>query len=268
MTAAPPVFRQLTQELLAGVTGRFGGLVSPTEPGVAAGLGLLDDLGAAQCVGTWRILVAEGSTVSAGEPIVEINGTAGELAAAENVVLGPLGYAGGIAKRCRDIREVCPAGLGIACGGWKKLPAALKPALRAGLEAGGVTPRLVAGDFVYIDKNTVRMLGGVAAAIPAGIALNHGSVAVQVATPDEALTAVATGARIVMDDTGSVEVLHDIDDALSRNGLRDDVTLAFAGGVQPGDLAAIRAAGADVVDLGRAILDAPLWDLHLEVEPA
>lgn len=269
MSVAPPVmFRQLTQELLARVTGRFRGLVSATEPGVVAGLALLDAAVAGHDIGTWRLIAVEGSAASAGQPLIEIIGTAGELAAAENVVLGPLGYAGGIAKRCRDIRDACPSDLRVACGGWKKLPTALKPLLRAGLDAGGVTPRLVEGDFVYVDKNTAQMLGGVAAAAAAGVALNHGRVAVQVATADEALAAVAAGARIVMDDTGSVDVLRAIDDALSSNGIRDHVTLAFAGGVRPEDLSAVRAAGADVVDLGRAILDAPLWDLHLEVQPA
>lgn len=266
--AAPAVYRQLTRELLAEVDGQFRGLVSATEAGIVAGLALLDDAASGRDIGAWRRLVAEGSTVGAGQPLVEITGTAGEIAAAENVILGPLGYAGGIAARCREIRDACPPGLRVACGGWKKLPVALKPLLRAGLDAGGVTPRLVEGDFVYVDKNTARMLGGVTAAAVAGVGLDHGSVAVQVASAEEALAAVAAGARIIMDDTGSVEVLREVADALSCNGLRDVVTLAFAGGVHLDDLAAVRSAGADVVDLGRAILDAPLWDLHLEVQRA
>jgi nicotinate-nucleotide pyrophosphorylase (carboxylating) len=54
-------------------------------------------------------------------------------------------------------------------------------------------------------------------------------------------------------------------DVLAASGRRRQLTLAFAGGVALADLRAVRDAGADVVDLGRAILDAPLWDLHVVV---
>lgn len=264
MTAAAPP-RALTDEMLATVTGTRRAVISATEPGVVAGLAELRSLTASGKLGHFDILCADGDLASAGSSIAEIAGTAAQLAAAENAVLGPLGFAGGIARRCRDIVADCPEGLRVVCGGWKKLPAALKPALRAGLSAGGVGPRLVDGDFVYVDKNVVTLLGGIAPATGAALRLAHGPVAVQVTSPDEAAEAVDAGACIVMDDTGEPDTLSQIDRMLRERGVRDQVTLAFGGGVRPNALADVRRCGADVVDLGRAILDAPLWDVHLVV---
>ena len=260
-----PQIRHLTRELLQDVPGTYRALVTPTEAGLVAGLGLLDPRAGSLPAGQWHVLVAEGARRAAGEPIVEIVGTAAELAAAEDQVLGPLGYAGGIAGRCRDLVEGCPDGLRIACGGWKKLPGPLKPLLRAGLSVGGVTPRLVEGDFVYIDKNVVLLLGGIETAVRAAAALDHGPPAVQVTSVPEALHATQAGAGIVMVDTGDLSMLADTHAALRAARLRDHVVLAFAGGVTADDLTQVHQAGAEVVDLGRAILDAPLWDLHVEV---
>jgi nicotinate-nucleotide pyrophosphorylase (carboxylating) len=261
-------YRNLTQELLADVTGVRRGVVSATEPGIVAGLEMLDEARSGRDVGTWTVMVEEGAVVEAGEPILEVHGSAGQLAAAEDVVMGPLGWAGGVAARCRKLRATAPSDLAIACGGWKKLPAALKPLLRHGLAAGGVSPRLVDGEFVYIDKNTVATLGGIGRTVLEGIALDHGPVAIQVTGPDEALDAVTAGAGIIMVDTGDLISLEAVHDTLTGAGLRERITLAYAGGIVAEDLVRIRAAGADVVDLGRSIIDAPLWDLHLVVDPA
>jgi nicotinate-nucleotide pyrophosphorylase (carboxylating) len=234
-------------------------------PGIVAGLGLLDSVELSEPAGQWRAVCTDGDYVTDGEPIVEITGNAWELALAEDHVLGPIGVASGIAQRGLSLHSATPAGLRLACGGWKKLPAAMKPVLRAGLDVAGISHRLVDGEFVYIDKNVVRLLGGVDQAVRAGRVLNHGAVAVQVADAQGALTAVEAGASIVMVDTGTFDVLATVTAALCSAGRREDVTLAFAGGVTKNQLAAAHQAGADIVDIGRYILDAPLWDLHVEV---
>jgi nicotinate-nucleotide pyrophosphorylase (carboxylating) len=265
MTATTTPIRSITTELLAGIAGSFRAVVVATEPGCVAGLGLLDPASAPVPVGQWHIVRRDGDELAPGEPIVEMEGSAAELAAAEDFVVGNLGFASGVANRARQIVAAGPPGLAIACGGWKKLPAALKPALRAGLAVANVRARLLDGDFVYIPKNTVKLVGGLAAAVQAGCGLNHGTVAVQVTDVAGALLAVNNGAGAVMVDTGTVSVLAAVDDALRAEGFRERVTIGFGGGVTPEFLSAARAAGADVVDVGRAILDAPLWDLRVEV---
>ena len=257
--------RRITLELVSSLPGRHRALVVAAEPGVVAGIALVAATDLPEPAGNWTHLRADGDLVSAGEPLVEVTGSAWEIAVAGDHVLGVLGVAGGLAQRAIELRDAAPAGLDIACGAWKKWPAAMKPVLRAALDVAGVTHRLVDGEFVYIDKNIVRLLGGVEPAVRRGIELGHGPVAVQVDGVPEALAAVTAGCGIVMVDTGSLADLAEVNDALRRQGDRDSVRLAFGGGVTAATLHAAHLAGADIVDIGRSILDAPLWDLRLEV---
>lgn len=259
-TSAPP--RRITAELVAKAGSRFRATVSPTEPGLVAGTGLvvapLSDPS-----GQWDIVAVEGERADAGQALVLIEGTAWEISVAEDHVLGVLGFAGGIARRGAEIKAAAPDGLRVVCGGWKKLPAALKPVLRAGLDVAGLSHRLLDGDFVYVGKNQVAMLGGVAAAVGAARDLRNGPVSVQIVDAAQALAAVDAGAAVVMVDTGQLADLEAVSTALRARG--DDVLVAYAGGVDSTQLRRIAGLGADIVDIGRAVLDAPLWDLHLEV---
>jgi len=269
MTSAPqPAAHDITALLFRNVTGTHKAIVEATEPGVLAGTSFLDPSRAPSAAGKWTLLAAEGAAVAPGQPLVRVEGTAAELGVAEDYILGSLGFASGIAARALAIRNGAPPGLSIACGGWKKLPAALKPLLRAGLAVSGVLPRLVEGDFVYLGKNAVTLLGGVDQAIAAGLAVGHGPVAIQVRNLDEALHAVGQGAGIIMVDTGDLADLIEVVQTFEARGLRQGLRLAFAGGVRVEDLPAVHAAGADTVDMGRAILDAPLLDLRMRVEVA
>jgi nicotinate-nucleotide pyrophosphorylase (carboxylating) len=254
----------LTDVLLGAVNGHHRALVRATEPGVLAGTALLGK-GCGVSAGRWTTLVSDGTAVGAGQPLVEVAGSAAELAVAEDYVMGPLGYASGIATRARRVVGAAPPGLRVVCGAWKKLPAELKPLLRAGLVAAGVAPRLLDGDFVYVDKNAVRLLGSIDAAVAAARAAGHGPVAVQVGGPAEAVTAARAGAGAAVVDTGSLADLAAADRSLRAAGLRPALVLAFAGGVTMDMLARARAAGADVVDIGRDILNAPLLDLRFDV---
>lgn len=260
-----PAAADIAVSLLSGATGLYQAVVEACEPGIIAGTGFVDPEASLDANGSWRLLVEEGDAIEAGQPLVELIGTAAQLGVAEDYILGPLGFASGIATRAKMFRDAAPAGLSIACGGWKKLPLALKPLLRAGLAVAQILPRLVEGDFVYVGKNAVIMLGGVDQAIKAGLAVSHGPVAVQVKSVDEAVSAVRTGAGIIMVDTADLADLADVHAELKRLGLRQAVRLAFGGGVRLTDLVPAADAGADAVDVGRAILDAPLLDLRMRV---
>lgn len=257
--------RRITLELVTAVPGRHRAVVVAAEPGVVAGTGLLRSSDAPDPAGEWRVLRTDGERVQAGTHLVEVTGTAWEIAVAGDHVLGNLGVAGGLARRALELRDAAPTGLAIACGAWKKWPAAMKPVLRAALDVAGVTHRLVDGEFVYIDKNIVRLLGGIEAAVQRGVGLGHGPVAVQVDGVTEALAAVAAGCGIVMVDTGSIADLAEVHQALLAAGVRAKVRLAFGGGVTSESLGELHRSGTEIVDIGRSILDAPLWDLRLEV---
>ena len=258
--SAPP--RRITAELVAKLGSRYRAMVSPTEPGLVAGTGLVVGP-SSDPAGRWDIVAVEGQRADVGQPLVWIEGSAWEISVAEDHILGVLGFAGGIARRGAEIKAAAPDGLRVVCGGWKKLPAALKPVLRAGLDVAGLSHRLLDGDFVYVGKNQVAMFGGVRTAVTAALDLGNGPVSVQVVDVAQALAAVDAGAGVVMVDTGELADLHAVSSALRARG--DDVLVAYAGGVNATQLRRIAALGADIVDIGRAVLDAPLWDLHLEV---
>lgn len=257
--------RRITHELLAGVPGEHHAVVVATEPGVVAGTGLITPPVVGESMGRWSVLRDEGVRVDIGEPIVAIDGEATELALAEDHVLGVLGMAGGIALRAQEIKAAAPTGLVVVCGGWKKLPAAVKPVLRAGLDVAGVGHRMLPGEFVYVGKNPVELLGGIEAAIEEAVALNHGPVVIQVTSPADGVAAARAGAGVVMVDTGSLADLGATHELLLAHQLRHDVQLAFGGGVTATDLVTIAARGADIVDIGRTIVDAPIWDLRMTV---
>jgi nicotinate-nucleotide pyrophosphorylase (carboxylating) len=258
-------FRRITHELLGDVRGLHRAVVVPTTPGIVAGMEHVTPDGINEPAGSWAPLLVDGDRVAAGEPLVEIEGVAVEIMIASDHAMGVLGFAGGIAGRASEIREAAPSELVVVCGAWKKLPAAMKPYLRAGLQVAGVGHRLVDGPFVYIDKIAVRLAGGIEAATTAGLRLGHGPVSVQVVNPADAVSAARAGAGIVMIDSGRLADLREADRALCKTGWRHRVIVAYGGGVQPDDLEEVARAGAEIVDIGRAVLDAPLWDLRLEM---
>lgn len=258
--AAPP--RRITAELVTGLTGHYRAVVSATERGLVAGTGLIRQP-STDPAGSWDIVAVEGEHADAAQPLIFVDGSAWEISMAEDHVLGVLGFAGGIARRGAEIKSLAPQGLRVVCGGWKKLPAQLKPVLRAGLDVAGLSHRLLDGDFVYVGKNQVAMFGSVASAVKAALDLRHGPVSVQVVDVAQARQAVDAGCQVVMVDTGRLGDLEAVVAAVRT--LSDRVQVAYAGGVNATQLRRIANLGAGIVDVGRAVLDAPLWDLHLEV---
>jgi len=81
----------------------------------------------------------------------------------------------------------------------------------------------------------------------------------------DACAAAAGGAQVVFVDTGQVGDLEQVAGVLRARGLRDKVELAFGGGVELADLDTLRTLDVDTVDVGRAIVDAPLLDMSLRV---
>jgi nicotinate-nucleotide pyrophosphorylase (carboxylating) len=146
----------------------------------------------------------------------------------------------------------------------------LKQVLRDAILVGGAAIRISDEPFIYLDKNYVRMFGGVANAVRAAGAVGHRTIAVQVRgettrVEDEAVEAVSLGATIVMVDTGDTSELARVHAALGAAGCRQQVKLAFGGGIRLGSVGALSRLGADILDIGTEIIDAPIVDFRLDV---
>jgi nicotinate-nucleotide pyrophosphorylase (carboxylating) len=239
------------------------------EPGIIAGAGNV--LGALTEIGMTPISqLADGTPVRAGTVVTEITGSPKEIALAEERLVGLLAKPSGIATA--TARFVARAGMRmrVVSGAWKKLPLSQKEMIRQAILVGGAAPRIAEWPFLYIDKNFVRMHGGLEATMAAANRFEAGTKIVQIRGEygnigDEAVLVAAEGAAIIFVDSGQIADAERAILALKDRGLRSRVKVAFAGGVQIGDIEQLAEIGIDIVDIGRPIVDAPLLDMRLDV---
>ena len=249
---------------------RYRFSISAREAGLLSGA---EELGerAAQIGLEVISLLAEGSALAAGAPVMVARGGAEQVAQAEETLLGTIGKPSGVATAAAAmVKEAGRAR--IVCGAWKKVSIGVRAELRRAIATGGAGVRISDQPFVYLDKNYVRMFGDVRQAVARAKSYDPKRlVVVQLrgegqAIVLEASAAVSAGADILMIDTGRLEDLRMVARAAQAGGWRDRVHLAFGGGVTPGMLGDVVAAGGDIIDVGRAIIDAPLLDFSLDVE--
>jgi nicotinate-nucleotide pyrophosphorylase (carboxylating) len=213
----------------------------------------------------------DGSRLFPGCVALHVRGTAEQMARGEEELLACVGKASGVATAASCFTAVARERARIVCGAWKKVSPDLRKELRQAIATGGAGMRLVDDPFVYLDKNFVRMFSGVAEAVRRACLMNGRVVVVQIrgdTAPigEEACVAYDAGAGVLMVDTGKVEDLRAVVDMALRRGFRDRVRIAFGGGVTCDRLEVVITAGADAIDIGRAVIDAPLLDFRFDVE--
>lgn len=243
-------------------------VITPTVPGVIAGI---EDLKRkAREIGVKLLYtVEEGSEVKPGDIIAKIEGTPKQIAIAEDTLLGIISKPSGVATTARAAVDLVGGKITIVSGGWKKVPPEIKYKLRNAASIGGVKTRIAEPPFVYLDKNYVRIFGGIKNALDVVKNL-PGTKVIQIRgeTKDiieEAIEAVLAGADIIMVDTGKIEDLRKVTATLREKRCREKVEVAFAGGIDLSQLTSLINEDVDIVDVGRAIVDAPLLDVRLDV---
>ncbi len=212
----------------------------------------------------------DGGRVEPGDAVLRIRGPAKAITVAEETLIGVLSKPSGIATATRRLVEEAAGRIRIVGGAWKKAPPSFKPLVRRAVAVGGAKDRMAEHPMVYLDKNYVRMLGGLREALGAVSHLGDHQKVVQLTGEEsslfeEAQLAISLGATTVFVDTGVPADIKPVVEALEAKGARDRVTVAFAGGVRHGELDELIRLGADAVCVGRAIIDAPLLDMRLTV---
>ncbi|NPV70595.1 MAG: nicotinate-nucleotide pyrophosphorylase [Firmicutes bacterium] len=242
--------------------------VTAQQPGILAGMERL--LARATEIGLEvHGAACEGQALEPGSVVLDAGGSPLQIATAEESLVGVIAKPSGIATAARRAVETA-AGAKVVSGAWKKMPPELKEVVRHAVRVGGATPRITDEPFVYLDKNFVRMLGGVGAAVRAARRLPGRLVAVQIRGEtgrigDEAVEGATCGAAVLMVDTGNEVDLTAANAALERTGLRSRVRLAFGGGVTLDRIPTLVSIGADILDIGTGIVDAPILDFRLDV---
>lgn len=217
------------------------------------------------------MMVPEGEVLSSGSMVFSATSDAETVAKAEEILLGVIGKSSGVATAAAAFAHQVEK-VKVVCGAWKKLNSALRKELRRAVMTGGVGLRMTEEPFIYLDKNYIRMFRGIAAAVARAKQFDPARLVVaqlrgeSIAIAAEANLAVEAGADILMIDTGQIGDFKMVANAAEEGGWRTRVQLAFAGGVNVKQLAQLSDLGADIVDVGRAILDAPLLDFSLDVE--
>jgi nicotinate-nucleotide pyrophosphorylase (carboxylating) len=245
--------RQFTARLTASTGGVLAGLAAAEEQARAVGLRL-----------EWA--GPEGRRLAPGDLVATVTGAARAIALGEERLPACLCKASGIATSARKAVELAAGRVRVVSGAWKKMPPELKGMVRQAVAVGGMPSRIVDEPFLYLDKNYVRLLGGVTAAL-AAVQFLAGVKVIQVrgeeaAVAEETVRACRAGAGVVMVDTGDRQ---DAIAALAAAAAYPAVRVAFSGGVRLEDIPELAGLGIHILDIGAAVVDAPLLDMKLDV---
>lgn len=265
--------RDVTSFSAVGLDARFSGRVVAREEAVVAGLpvaaAVLDRLSAAgglfEPIETFP-LVAEGARVSAGTPVLEIEGVAAAVLAAERTVLNFLMVLSGIATE--TARWVEAAGPELAVCDTRKTSPGLRALSKYAVAVGGGTNhRMGLHNMVLVKDNHIRAAGGIAQAVGAARAA-HGDLLVEVEadTIAQALEAVAVGADLVlldnMPDDMLAEAVKAVHGAMNEAGRM--VATEASGNVTFSRLPALAATGVDRVSASALTLGVRPIDFGLD----
>lgn len=238
------------------------------EHGVLAGTGELENQARALGLRV-RIYATSGSETQPGQIVATLKGNPVQVVRGEDILLGVLAKPSGVATAAREARRRA-GDIKVVCGAWKKMPLKIKQELREALDVGGAHIRILPEAFLYLDKNYIRIFGSLHKALEASNLVPGRQIVIQLRgetgpIAEEALTAARYGARVLMVDTGRIGDLRIVSQTMNKEGLRDRVQIAFAGGIRLNDLDKLRHEDLDIVDIGRAVLDAPFIDFRYDV---
>lgn len=243
--------------------------ISAVENGILAGTQMIRDRVSELGINL-DFLAPEGAPLHPGVLVLRLIGSAEDIARAEEELLACVGKSSGVATAAQRFLAKVDGKAHIVCGAWKKVSPELRKGLRHAIAVGGAGIRLVDQPFVYLDKNYVRMFGSVRRAVERARDIDGRIIAVQVRgdtnlIAEEACQALNAGAGAIMVDTGNIDDLRIVVDVVVRKGFRNKVKIAFAGGVNLYGLDDVVAAGAEIIEVGREIIDAPILDFRLDV---
>lgn len=213
---------------------------------------------------------ADGDEADVETPILSIRGSAKAIAMAEDCIPGAIAKPSGIARATRQAQKLAGNRVRVVSGAAKKMPEEIKPQIRRAVHRGGGSGRISNVPFLYLDKNYVRIFGSVRKTLEAVAPMQGFVRAIQLRGLVEDITlearaAIELGAEILMVDSGRLEDLDLVAKRVREAGRREQTTIAFAGDIAMEDIAQVVTHDVDILDIGRAVLDAPIADIKFDV---
>lgn len=204
-------------------------------------------------------LVAEGTQVTAGTAVAEIEGPAVAVLAGERTALNLLMTLSGIASETARWVEIAGPRLAV-CDTRKTVPGLRALSKYAVSVGGGVNHRMGLHDMVLVKDNHIQRAGGITAAV-AKARKRHPGLLIEVEADhlEQALEAVEAGADLVlldnMDDQRLADAVAAIKALAERLGRK--VLTEASGGIGLDRLGALRRAGVDRVSASAVTLALP-----------
>ncbi|MEI6001313.1 carboxylating nicotinate-nucleotide diphosphorylase [Paraburkholderia bengalensis] len=207
----------------------------------------------------WRY--REGDRMSADSVVCTLRGPARSLLTAERNGLNFLQMLSGVASATRKFADATAHTRARVLDTRKTLPGlrlAQKYAVRVG---GGANQRLALYDGILIKENHIAAAGGVGAAMQAALALNAGvSIQIEVETLEQLESALAHGARSVLLDNFSFDMMRD---AVRITAGR--AVLEVSGGVNFDTIRRIAETGVDRISVGSLTKDVRATDFSMRI---
>lgn len=212
-----------------------------------------------------EVLLADGDAFAAGATLVEVEGDARAILAAERTALNLLGRLCGVATLTRAHVEAV-AGTGARIADTRKTTPGLRALEKHAVACGGgLNHRFGLDDAVLIKDNHLAVCGGVGPAVAAArAAVGHlMKVEVEVDGLDQLDEALAAGPDVIMLDNFSLPMLRE---AVARAGAGPHArpVLEASGGVSLETVRAIAQTGVDVISVGALTHSAPALDVGLD----
>jgi nicotinate-nucleotide pyrophosphorylase (carboxylating) len=208
----------------------------------------------------FRAVVADGASVRPGETVARVFGRAHPILTGERVALNFLQHLSGIATRTRqfvtlvqgtraritDIRKTVPG-----------LRVLAKYAVRVG---GGHNHRLGLYDAILIKENHAAAAGGIGPAVTRARAYAPHTMRIETEVRDlrEIDEALDAGADVLLLDNFTVEQIREAVEKIGSRALTE-----ASGGITEENVAAIAAAGVDIISVGALTHSVTALDLSL-----
>ena len=258
--ATIPASQQSVSHLVARADGVVAGLpvIALVLDAVAARLGSGE-------VGV-EVVVDDGIRVTRGDHLATLRGATRTTLVAERTILNVLSRTSGVATHTRRWADVLDGSGAMVLDTRKTTPgmrALEKYAVRCG---GGTNKRMGLYDVAMIKDNHKLAAGGLTAAYDA---VRHTfpdvAIQVEVTTTAEAIESVRAGARFLLCDNMSPDLLRATVDAVRATG--EAVEIEATGNLTLEVAAAYAATGVDYLSVGGLTHSSPILDIALDLDP-
>ena len=210
--------------------------------------------------------VEDGTRVGRGDRLATLRGSTRTTLVAERTLLNVLSRTSGVATHTRRWADALEGSGAMVLDTRKTTPgmrALEKYAVRCG---GGTNKRMGLYDCAMVKDNHKLAAGGLTAAYAA---IRHEfpevPIQVEVTTTAEALESVAAGARFLLCDNMSTDLLRATVDAVRATG--EVVEIEATGGLTLEVAAAYAATGVDYLSVGGLTHSSPIVDIALDLDP-